>query len=492
MRAAWVGALELLLPSASGDARESVTDADARRAIHPDAVLRHPAYDGVAAAELRQGRQSQTGSSLAASDGVRSDLPEAAVEPAGCATQDLSISLAGPRYQAAEPSLEHRYHLRAIASRIRVSGGDHGLVQPIRPVVGSFRHDGVGVLHFGVGPSLANWAAGNLQQRSRFSIHEHRLYSPAKGSGYPGQHGWQRPGPGQRICRAIVAHGQIRGGLSQGLSERACCRRQPGRFFPLLQSPASTPVTWLQDAGKRVLRARREEIMKENVLTPNPENSIRIKESPGWFVAGEGFRRALVVLSDGAFKLFAYLSLHADRRTGRLAATHKELAAALNKSKRIIGTYVAEIKAKEVCRICSGNNQFATTVFEMCDHYWPYHRLSSNPESSEAEAYLEGVRGYFEGLGCTTGKLGPAGIETARRLQRRAIPLALVLDAMLLGACRKVDSWLNGGPSDPIHSLSYFEPLIAEIQATPLPVGYSAHLRNQLKRLLKKWRSENS
>jgi hypothetical protein len=83
--------------------------------------------------------------------------------------------------------------------------------------------------------------------------------------------------------------------------------------------------------------------MKDNLLTPDCETRLRIKEAAGWFVAGEGFRRALVVLSDGAFKLFAYLSLHSDRRTGRLAATHKELAAALNKSKRIIGTYAAEL-----------------------------------------------------------------------------------------------------------------------------------------------------
>jgi hypothetical protein len=32
---------------------------------------------------------------------------------------------------------------------------------------------------------------------------------------------------------------------------------------------------------------------------------------------------------DGAFNLFAYLSLHADRRIGRFAGTQKELAARL-------------------------------------------------------------------------------------------------------------------------------------------------------------------
>ena len=232
--------------------------------------------------------------------------------------------------------------------------------------------------------------------------------------------------------------------------------------------------------------------MNDNILTPNSERGIRIKAPAGWFVAGEGFRRALVELSDGAFRLFAYLSLHADHRTGRFAGTHKELAAALSKSKRIIGTYVAELDAKEVCRIYPGTNQYAATVFEISDYYWPYYRLSSHPATSEDEAYVEKIRECFESLGCTGGKLGPAGIETARQLLRRKIPLNLVLDAMFLGACRKVDSCLNGGPSDPIHSMSYFEPLIAEIQAQPLPAGYSEHLRNKLPRLLKRWRSGNN
>ena len=84
--------------------------------------------------------------------------------------------------------------------------------------------------------------------------------------------------------------------------------------------------------------------MKNNLLPPNHEARIRIEEPMGWFVAGEGFRRALNRLSDGAFKLFVHLSLQANRRTGRVTATHKELPAALGKSKRVVGTYVAELE----------------------------------------------------------------------------------------------------------------------------------------------------
>jgi len=59
-----------------------------------------------------------------------------------------------------------------------------------------------------------------------------------------------------------------------------------------------------------------------------------------------------------------------------MAATHKELAAALGKSKRIVGTYVAELEAKEVCKVLSGKNQFMATVYEISDLPKPrYHRF---------------------------------------------------------------------------------------------------------------------
>ena len=42
---------------------------------------------------------------------------------------------------------------------------------------------------------------------------------------------------------------------------------------------------------------------------------LRLKKPNGWFPAGEGFLEAITILSDGAFKLFVFLCLHADRRT---------------------------------------------------------------------------------------------------------------------------------------------------------------------------------
>ena len=219
---------------------------------------------------------------------------------------------------------------------------------------------------------------------------------------------------------------------------------------------------------------------------PSTNERLRLKQSTGWFAAGDAFRKAMALLSDGAFKLFVYLCLESDRRTGCFSATHKELAVALGKSKRAIGTYVSELEAEGICLVQPGKNQFAGTMFEIFDCYWPYHR-TANTESSEQETYIDALRECFLGLGCVNARFGAAEVAAARDLQRRGIPLALVEDAMLLAASRKYMSWFEGKALDPIQSLAYFNEVIAEIQDKPFPPGYSAYLRKKVRELAESW-----
>jgi hypothetical protein len=215
---------------------------------------------------------------------------------------------------------------------------------------------------------------------------------------------------------------------------------------------------------------------------------VSLKDATGWFAAGATFRKALALLSDGAFRLFAYLCLEADRRSGCFQATHKELAAALGKSKRAIGTYVTELEAAGICHVKPGKNQFAGTVLEICDSYWPYYRAGIAVESPEQKTYVQSVRECFLALGCGSGKFGAADAAVAREMQRHGIPLAVIEDAMLRGACRKYSSWFEGRALEPIRGLSYFEPLIAEIQGKPLPAGYSGYLRMKVRQFAKSWK----
>jgi hypothetical protein len=217
----------------------------------------------------------------------------------------------------------------------------------------------------------------------------------------------------------------------------------------------------------------------------------RIKECGNWIAAGDGFRNAAKLLSDGAFKLFAYLSLQADYRTGRVVTTYKALAAGLRKSKRAIGVYAAELNEKGVCRVRPGENQYSPTTFAINDSYWPYERKGSD-EVCEPGDYVDGVRSCFLALGCTRAGFSAADVRAARELERQGVPLQVVEDALLIGACRKYDSWLGGRESAPIGSLRYFEDVIGEVQRQPFPPDYGDYLRSKIQMFSERWARQNA
>ena len=107
--------------------------------------------------------------------------------------------------------------------------------------------------------------------------------------------------------------------------------------------------------------------------------------------------------------------------------------------------------------------------------------------ASEEDAYVVAVRDKFLKTGCTRGTFGRGDAKAARALRERGVPLTLVQDALNLGACRKYDSWLNGGKSQPIGSLAYFTAVVSEIQKQPLPQGYAEYLQGKVARLSTAW-----
>ena len=229
--------------------------------------------------------------------------------------------------------------------------------------------------------------------------------------------------------------------------------------------------------------------MTESTLPPKNER-LQLKQPVGWFAAGDSFQRALRALSDGAFKLFAHLCLGADRSTGRFQATHRELATVLGKSKRVIGSYVEELQHKGVCVVLHGRNQYAPSWLQITDEYWPYRRLqdaAAAATQAEQIRYVAAIRDAFVGSGCSGGRFGSADVRSAKALKRRGLPLSVVLDAILLGSCRKYISRLNGGVPQIIASLAYFEPLIAEVSREPLAEDYRQYLRHKNQQLAESW-----
>jgi len=83
------------------------------------------------------------------------------------------------------------------------------------------------------------WKAGDLQLRPRQPIHQRRLHRTAVGARHRHQHGRSRRLARQRLRRAAVAIGQIRGGLPARLRQRFG-RARLDRMLPRsLQSPPS-------------------------------------------------------------------------------------------------------------------------------------------------------------------------------------------------------------------------------------------------------------
>jgi hypothetical protein len=219
--------------------------------------------------------------------------------------------------------------------------------------------------------------------------------------------------------------------------------------------------------------------------------ALKLKTPAGWFAAGSSFGKALTLLSDGAFKLFAWICLQAERPSGRFEATYMELATALGKSKRIIGAYVAELEAAALCQVQSARNQHARTVFQVCEEFWPYCRVATleppAQQDPELDRYVTSIRDCYLSLGHITVNFGAADRSIAKNFFDRRIPLGFVRDAMLLGACRKYESWFSGKPPQVVQSLRYFEPIIAEVRTTPLPAGYSNYLRRKLHSYAAMW-----
>ena len=80
-------------------------------------------------------------------------------------------------------------------------------------------------------------------------------------------------------------------------------------------------------------------------------SSVQAPAPGGCCAAGEGFERALGLLSDAAFKVFAHLCLRAARAGGTLEFERSQLAQQVGKSRSALGRCLQELVRAGVCRI---------------------------------------------------------------------------------------------------------------------------------------------
>ena len=222
---------------------------------------------------------------------------------------------------------------------------------------------------------------------------------------------------------------------------------------------------------------------------------MKLKDPTGWFAAGRRMLQALLLLSDGAFKLFAYLSLTAGRDTGRVQVTQLELARALGKSRNSIRSYMEELTKQGICLIKSSPNQHQPGEIEIADAFWPYLKEADNKavvplptvDSTETD-FIELVRACLLKYSIVCSSFGAADQKLAAELFRDGVSFVQLERAFLLGLSRKYNSSLNSISSSPIYSLAYFTPILDEIAETVVSDKYWDYLRLRLTDLDGAWR----
>ncbi|MDE0106810.1 MAG: hypothetical protein OXN96_03325 [Bryobacterales bacterium] len=219
----------------------------------------------------------------------------------------------------------------------------------------------------------------------------------------------------------------------------------------------------------------------------------QLKRRRGFFAAGTEFEQALRVLSDGAFKLYAYVCLQAERATGRLVFERAELALQLGKSRSALGRHLRELVRAGVCELQTAPNQHRGSVLAVQAAYWPYRALGDPPPAcpqTDRTAYVEAVRETFLGPACVQADFGPADERLASDWHAAGVSLQTVRRAILLGCVRKSMALIERPGARPVARLAYFEPLLREVQRERFPAAYWQHLRFNLGRCEDYWQHE--
>ena len=202
-----------------------------------------------------------------------------------------------------------------------------------------------------------------------------------------------------------------------------------------------------------------------------------LKQSSGWFAAGREFAQALAILSDGAFKLYVYACLRADRHTGRMSAQVIELAAALQKDGEAVEMHLKELQHRGICRVDSKG------WLEITDRFWPYQKQNATLGPLQQTEFIRQVRDLFLAPACVQATFTPADEKMAAGLFRRGVTLDQVRRAILLGCARKYVTMLNNQLRMPITSLQYFAALLEEVADSTIPESYWEPLQRKVQQL---------
>jgi hypothetical protein len=215
-----------------------------------------------------------------------------------------------------------------------------------------------------------------------------------------------------------------------------------------------------------------------------------LKQPTGWFAAGGEFAQAITLLSDGAFKLYVYACLRANRHTGCLNATVNELARGLGKARQVITRDIAELEDRAVCSVTKDGN--SNYMLAIRDRFWPYQRQQTPGRVLAPETeFVQKVRRLFLEPACVHASFSAADERLALDMYRRGVSMQQITRAILLGCARKYVAMLNAGTRTPITSLQYFADIVEEVNDAAIPESYWEPLRSKMVRMEQRWQQGN-
>jgi hypothetical protein len=109
--------------------------------------------------------------------------------------------------------------------------------------------------------------------------------------------------------------------------------------------------------------------------------------------------------------------------------------------------------------------------------------MNAPDPATDAASYVAAVLVLYVDLPDTPLRASVQDHRQARRLHERGVPLRLVESALLLASLRRLVRPADVPPLSPIRSLAYFQPVVEELLAHPLPGNYLEYLRLKLRRM---------
>ena len=208
--------------------------------------------------------------------------------------------------------------------------------------------------------------------------------------------------------------------------------------------------------------------------------SLTIKNPRGWFAAGSEVARAMTTLSDGAFKLFVYLCLNAQRETGILETSQTQLARNIKKGLQTTRSYLREMESAGVCRGQFSHSPLGRGVVEITS--------SVEPETNGSAAFVAEIKKMLQARACVRTSLSTADEILAREWFDSGTTLERIEQAILMGCIRKYVSWRNNQTRTLIGSLRYFVPVLDELQGQKIDPEYWGYLRYRLGHMENHWK----